>query len=207
LPAGGRYSADAWTLWLSMSAITYPDEVLATAVALGRALETAGVRVVCAESCTGGLIATALTEIGGSSAWFDRGFVTYTNASKHEILGVPDALLAAHGAVSEPVARAMASGALAASGAAVALSVTGIAGPGGGSADKPVGTVCFGWALAWPGQPVRLDSQTRLFEGERARVRGGAALFALEGALARLTAIGAAGMQHCDPADALAKKG
>jgi nicotinamide-nucleotide amidase len=99
-----------------------------------------------AESCTAGGVAYAVTQIAGSSAWFDRGFVTYTNAAKTALLGVPERLLDAHGAVSEPVARAMAGGALVASGAQVAVAITGIAGPGGGSPAKPVGTVCFAWA-------------------------------------------------------------
>ena len=131
-----------------------------------------------AESCTGGLIAAACTDLAGSSAWFERGFVTYSNAAKTDLLGVPAALIAAHGAVSEPVARAMASGALQHSAAQVALSVTGIAGPGGGSPDKPVGTVWFGWAT-----PRGVWSEMRHFEGDRAAVRAGA----LHHSLSRLT--------------------
>ena len=112
-------------------------------------LRARGVMVATAESCTGGLIAGALTEIAGSSDVVDRGFVTYSNAAKTEMLGVPAALIAAEGAVSEAVARAMAEGALARSRAGVTVSVTGVAGPGGGSADKPVGTVWFGCARRW----------------------------------------------------------
>lgn len=119
-----------------------------------------------AESCTGGLIAGACTDLAGSSDWFERGFVTYSNAAKTELLGVPAALIDVHGAVSEPVARAMVQGALAHSRAQVALAVTGIAGPGGGSAEKPVGTVWFGWAL-----PGRVWTECRRFDGDRAAVR------------------------------------
>lgn len=119
-----------------------------------------------AESCTGGMIAAACTDLAGSSAWFERGFVTYSNEAKSDMLGVPAELLATHGAVSEPVARAMASGALQHSRAQVALSVTGIAGPSGGNPDKPVGTVWFGWAT-----PDGLWSEVKRFEGDRAAVR------------------------------------
>lgn len=119
-----------------------------------------------AESCTGGLIAAACTELTGSSAWFDRGFVTYSNAAKTELLGVDPQLIETHGAVSEAVARAMVVGALAHSAAQVAVAVTGVAGPTGGSADKPVGTVWFG--LAVPGQVI---TERCLFPGDRAAVR------------------------------------
>ena len=119
-----------------------------------------------AESCTGGLIAAACTELSGSSAWFDRGFVTYSNAAKTELLGVDPQLIETHGAVSEAVARAMVLGALARSAAHVAVAVTGVAGPTGGSADKPVGTVWFG--LAVPGQVI---TERCLFPGDRAAVR------------------------------------
>ena len=111
----------------------------------------AGLTIATAESCTGGLVAGALTAIAGSSDVVDRGFVTYSNAAKMQMLGVPPTLLAQHGAVSQPVAVAMAEGALKASGAGLAVSITGIAGPGGGSADKPVGLVHF--ALARRGSP------------------------------------------------------
>jgi len=119
-----------------------------------------------AESCTGGLIAGACTDLAGSSAWLERGFVTYSNAAKTQMLGVDPALIAQHGAVSEPVARAMAQGALQHSQAQVALAVTGVAGPGGGSADKPVGTVWFGWAVAGG-----VLSEVQHFAGDRAAVR------------------------------------
>ena len=133
-----------------------------------------------AESCTGGLIAAACTELAGSSQWFERGFVTYSNASKTELLGVPAALIAQHGAVSEPVARAMAEGAVAHAHAQVAVAVTGVAGPTGGSADKPVGMVWFGWCVA--GQT---HSQVQHFAGDRAAVRAAT----VRHALARLQAL------------------
>ena len=174
--------------------------VLASAVRLGCALESDGALIACAESCTGGLIAAALTEIGGSSRWFDRGFVTYSNEAKQELLGVSLQSLQRFGAVSEPVAREMAQGALRRSRARIALAVTGIAGPGGGSLDKPVGTVCFAWALrggaggdgggsdgqgaASPAaQAGALYSLTRHFIGGRSEVRAQTAQFALDEAL------------------------
>jgi nicotinamide-nucleotide amidase len=119
-----------------------------------------------AESCTGGLIASHCTDLAGSSAWFERGFVTYSNAAKTQMLGVDPALIAEHGAVSEAVARAMATGALQRSPAQVSVAVTGVAGPSGGSPDKPVGTVWFAWAT-----PQGLTSACRLFGGDRAAVR------------------------------------
>lgn len=131
-----------------------------------RLLQARGWMMATAESCTGGLIAAACTELAGSSVWFERGFVTYSNEAKAESLGVDPALIAAHGAVSEPVARAMAAGAVAHSAAQVALAVTGVAGPTGGSPDKPVGTVWFGWQV-----DGRLRSERRRFDGDRAAVR------------------------------------
>lgn len=119
-----------------------------------------------AESCTGGLIAGACTDLAGSSAWFERGFVTYSNTAKTEMLGVDATLIATHGAVSEPVVRAMVQGALQHSRAQVAVAVTGVAGPTGGSADKPVGTVWFGWAT-----PAGVHSEMQHFAGDRAAVR------------------------------------
>ena len=129
-------------------------------------LLNSGRMLATAESCTGGMIAAACTELAGSSQWFERGFVTYSNDAKHEMLGVPSELIAANGAVSEPVARAMAMGAIERSHANVAVAVTGIAGPTGGSADKPVGTVWFGFALN--GECV---TETKWFVGDRANVR------------------------------------
>ena len=119
-----------------------------------------------AESCTGGLIAGACTDLAGSSVWFERGFVTYSNAAKTEMLGVDAALIATQGAVSEPVVRAMVQGALQHSKAQVAVAVTGVAGPTGGSTEKPVGTVWFGWAT-----PIGLHSEVQQFAGDRAAVR------------------------------------
>ncbi|MBT2336490.1 CinA family protein [Variovorax paradoxus] len=128
-----------------------------------------------AESCTGGLIAGACTELAGSSAWFERGFVTYSNAAKTELLGVDAALIDAHGAVSEPVARAMAEGAIARSAARAAVAVTGVAGPTGGSPEKPVGTVWFGWSV--DGQ---VRTERRRFDGDRAAVRAATVHYALQ---------------------------
>lgn len=149
--------------------------------ALAARLRARGAMMASAESCTGGLIAAACTELSGSSEWFERGFVTYSNAAKTDSLGVPAALIAAHGAVSEPVARAMAAGAVAHSAARCALAVTGVAGPTGGSADKPVGTVWFGWCT-----PAGVASEHRRFDGDRAAVRAQAVRHALAGLLQRL---------------------
>ena len=128
-----------------------------------------------AESCTGGLIAAACTDLAGSSAWFERGLVTYSNEAKTELLGVPAELIAQPGAVREAVARAMAAGALARSQAQVAVAVTGVAGPGGGSASKPVGTVWLAWAT-----PQGLWSERQVFAGDRAAVRQATVDHALE---------------------------
>ena len=160
--------------------------VLAEGAALGGLLGSLGLTVACAESCTGGLIARALTEIAGSSAWFDRGFVTYSNAAKQDLLGVTDEALQSHGAVSEVVAAQMAGGALSRARVGVALSVTGIAGPGGAVPGKPVGTVCFGWAIRLPLQPQAdplVWTQTRHFDGDRAAVRRQSAIHAMREAL------------------------
>ena len=127
-------------------------ELKQRAAALLKAYEQRGLKIATAESCTGGLVAALLTEIAGSSAVVERGFVTYSNEAKTELIGVPADLIAAHGAVSEPVARAMAEGALAHSRAHVAVAITGIAGPGGATATKPVGLVHFG--LARRGAPI-----------------------------------------------------
>ena len=126
-----------------------------------------GAWLVTAESCTGGGVAQALTSVAGSSAWFERGFVTYSNAAKQELLGVKEATLQAHGAVSEETAREMALGALERSRGTLALAITGVAGPGGGSAAKPVGTVCFAWAAKGGAAAV----ETRHFPGDRDAVR------------------------------------
>ena len=146
-------------------------------VTVSRALLARGWMLATAESCTGGLIAAACTELPGSSQWFERGFVSYSNEAKSELLGVPAALIARHGAVSEPVARAMAEGALAHSRAQASVAVTGIAGPGGGRPGKPVGTVWLAWSLAG-----HTHSELQHFAGKRAAVRGAT----LARALARL---------------------
>ena len=158
------------------------DTLTTLATLAGARLKARGIMLATAESCTGGGIAHAVTAIAGSSAWFDRGFVTYSNEAKQDMLGVAAATLAAHGAVSEPVAREMAAGALSRSRAGIALSVTGVAGPGGGTPDKPVGMVCFAWALA--GGAVQ--AETRRFEGDREAVRRQTVIAALQGVLHRL---------------------
>ena len=149
--------------------------ILDQATAVLEACRARGLMLATAESCTGGLIAAALTAIAGSSDVVDRGFVTYSNEAKTEMLGVPEALIAAEGAVSAPVARAMAAGALARSRAAIAVSVTGVAGPGGGTAAKPVGLVWFG--LAVRGGEARCEE--RVFPGDRATVRAATVAHAL----------------------------
>ena len=134
-----------------------------------------------AESCTGGLVCSTLTELAGSSEWFERGYITYSNEAKTECLGVPAELIEAYGAVSEQVAKAMAEGARINSGSNVAISITGVAGPSGGSAEKPVGTVCFGWTT---------ENQTLIktmrFNGDRQMVRQQATEFALTELIALL---------------------
>jgi len=168
------------------------SEVVALAQQLGEALVSRRHVAATAESCTGGLVAAAITAVAGSSAWFDRGFVTYSDAAKQELLGVPMALVRTHGAVSEVVARAMAEGALSRSRADVAVSITGIAGPGGGSAAKPVGTVWLG--LAWRharetqeglpagGEAPLVGSRTELLQlaGDRAAIRAQTVSIALQ---------------------------
>ncbi|MGL4859315.1 MAG: nicotinamide-nucleotide amidase [Enterobacteriaceae bacterium] len=149
---------------------------------LGEALLQQGVWVTCAESCTGGGVASAITDIAGSSAWFDRSYVTYSNSAKQQLLAVSAQTLQQYGAVSEPVAREMAAGALDVAQADLAIAVSGIAGPGGGSPDKPVGTVCFAFAL----RGGELSSVTCHFSGDRAAVRAQATLFAVRGALEKI---------------------
>lgn len=157
----------------------------AKAIAVLEACRRKGVLVATAESCTGGMIIASLTDIGGSSDVVDRGFVTYSNDAKHEMLGVPAELIAAHGAVSEEVALAMAAGALSHSRAGIAVSVTGIAGPGGGSTSKPVGLVWFGLAL----QEIRPIAMRRLFlDHGRASIRRAATNTALDWILEALSA-------------------
>jgi nicotinamide-nucleotide amidase len=144
-----------------------PDSILREAEALLAACRSKGIMLATAESCTGGLIAAALTAIAGSSDVMDRGFVTYSNEAKNQMVGVPIPLIETHGAVSEQVATAMADGALTRSRAAIAVSVTGVAGPSGGSAEKPVGLVWFG--LACTGTPAITERQ--IFPGDRTAIR------------------------------------
>lgn len=146
---------------------------------VGEALRTRGLMLVTAESCTGGWIAEVITAVAGSSQWFERGFVTYSNEAKREILGVQATTLSASGAVSEATVREMAEGALAHSRAQVAVAVSGVAGPGGGSLDKPVGTVC----LAWAGEGTATRSRRLQFAGNREAVRRQAVAAALRGVL------------------------
>lgn len=160
------------------------DVIRSLASQLGRQLLERERMVATAESCTGGLVAAALTDIEGSSGWFERGFVTYSNHAKMEMLGVNGTLIEAHGAVSEEVARAMVEGALLESRAQSAVAITGIAGPGGGSRDKPVGTVCFAWIAME--QPA--ESETMHFDGDRAQVREQSVRHALGGLLLRVLA-------------------
>jgi nicotinamide-nucleotide amidase len=155
------------------------DKQMRLAAEVGRQLRTRGWRMATAESCTGGLVAGAITAIAGSSEWFERGFVTYSNEAKAEMLGVPAELIDRHGAVSEPVAAAMAAGAVTNSAADCALAVTGVAGPGGGTAAKPVGMVCFGW-IARGRQP---RTTTLHLPGDRAAVRDASVDAALSGLL------------------------
>jgi nicotinamide-nucleotide amidase len=153
-----------------------PDSTLTDAESLLAACRAKKVMLATAESCTGGLIAAALTAIAGSSDVVDRGFVTYSNEAKNEAIGVPMELIASHGAVSQPVAAAMAEGALARSQAAIAIAVTGVAGPGGGSAEKPVGLVWFG--LARTGSTAVTDH--RIFPGDRTDIRAATVAHALK---------------------------
>lgn len=156
-------------------------QLLALARESGERLAAGHHTLACAESCTAGGVAFALTQIPGSSSWFDRGYVVYSNEAKQELLGVPVHLLQEFGAVSEPVARAMAVGALRGK-ADVALAVTGIAGPEGGTADKPVGTVCFAWALRLSGgASPHVVTETRHLPGDRAAVRTQSIVVALQG--------------------------
>lgn len=151
------------------------------ALRTGETLRTHGLMLATAESCTGGMVCAALTDIAGSSDWFERGFVTYSNQAKNDMLGVPLALIERHGAVSEPVARAMAEGALHHSRAQVSLAITGIAGPGGGTPEKPVGTVWFAWS------DVRhTRAEMVIFQGDREQVRTQATAHALRGVLSLL---------------------
>lgn len=146
---------------------------------IGEALRERSLTLTTAESCTGGWAAQIVTHTAGSSGWFDRGFVTYANEAKIQMLGVSPETLAAHGAVSVEIAAEMASGALARSDAGIALAITGVAGPSGGTAEKPVGTVCFGWCRR--GQaPI---AERRQFAGDRESIRRQSVIHALDGVL------------------------
>lgn len=169
-----------WALGNARSYLSDVKEQMETLAAqIGEALKARGWMLATAESCTGGGVAQAVTEIAGSSAWFERGFVTYANAAKVEVLGVREETLRAHGAVSELSVREMAEGAILHSHADVAVAISGIAGPGGGSPEKPVGTVWFAWSLR--GGATR--ARRYLIEGDRAEIRAQSVRIALEGVL------------------------
>lgn len=154
----------------------------ALAILVGTRLKEKGLVLATAESCTGGWVAQVVTSVSGSSEWFDRGFVTYSNDAKREMIGVRVETLDRHGAVSEETAREMAAGALAASRAQIAVAITGVAGPTGGTPQKPVGMVCFAWAV----RGGAVDSTTQQFAGDRAAVRRGSVIFALQGVVDRV---------------------
>jgi nicotinamide-nucleotide amidase len=155
------------------------DTLTSLASLVGTRLRAEGMMLATAESCTGGWVAQEVTSIAGSSGWFERGFVTYSNAAKMEMLHVKANTLHSHGAVSAQTAGEMAAGALASSHAHVAVAITGIAGPDGGSADKPVGTVCFAWAQT----NRKVHAETRHFDGDRESVRRQSVIVALQGVL------------------------
>lgn len=152
---------------------------------LATALSTSGQSVATAESCTGGWVAKTLTDVPGSSAWFGYGWVTYSNRAKIRLLGVKPRTLERHGAVSEQVVLEMARGALDCAGSDYAVAVSGIAGPDGGSAEKPVGTVWFGWARRTASNEIVTATRLEQFAGDRAAVREGAVAIALRGLLAQ----------------------
>jgi nicotinamide-nucleotide amidase len=150
-----------------------------TVQTLAEILKSRSWKMASAESCTGGLVGATLTELAGSSDWFERGYITYSNEAKIECLEVPQELIEAYGAVSEEVASAMAKGAQLNAGVNVAVSITGIAGPAGGSKEKPVGTVCFGWAIRDDAVENRVITKTLRFDGDRKQVRQQACDFVL----------------------------
>ena len=156
------------------------SDVYLLAEEVGRWCTERKLKLVTVESCTGGGIAQAITSVPGSSGWFDRGLVTYTNQSKHDLAGVPMEMIENHGAVSREVAESMALGGVNNSQADIAVSVTGIAGPEGGSQEKPVGTVWFAWSRRASPRPEVINSQCRLFEGDREQVRRQSIVHALQ---------------------------
>jgi nicotinamide-nucleotide amidase len=164
------------------------DPALSTlAVRLAYQLRAQNRRLSVAESCTGGWISKLLTDIPGSSVWFERGFVTYSNAAKQDLLGVTELLLTRHGAVSEPVVHAMALGAMQNTGVQCSLAVSGIAGPGGGTDHKPVGTICFAWAFVSKiGTPATVTTATEQWSGTRDTIRRYAVAWALTGLISLL---------------------
>ena len=177
------------------------DHITTLAAQLGEALQRKGLLLATAESCTGGWVGQAVTAISGSSSWYDRGFITYSNHAKHEMLGVSRDTLERCGAVSEETAREMADGALAHSHAHASLAITGVAGPSGGTPRTPVGTVCLAWAIRIPahapppGAPhaavdlaphVASSAVKRCFEGDREAVRRQSVLLAMQGMLEQL---------------------
>lgn len=160
-----------------MTTTTTDSALRQLASEVGQALADRQWRIACAESCTGGWVAKTLTDVVGSSAWFERGFVTYTNIAKQEMLGVDASVIDRHGAVSELTVREMARGALQHSHAHICLAITGIAGPGGGSEVKPVGLVWFAWAI----RDEDVHSEQHIFQGDREAVRRQAVATALQG--------------------------
>lgn len=166
---------------------TVPDDatLLELAQQTGEQLEQNGLKLATAESCTGGWVGQIITAIPGSSSWYDRGFITYSNAAKQQMLHVQPQTLAQHGAVSEPTAREMAQGALIRSEAQIVIAVTGIAGPSGGSVEKPVGTVCFAWLLE-TAFTTSANSATCHFSGDRKTIRQQSVAMALQGMLTLL---------------------
>jgi nicotinamide-nucleotide amidase len=164
------------------------EDIARLVTELADALRARGWHLASAESCTGGMIAAACTDLAGSSDWFERGVVSYSNEAKTALLGVSPGLLEQHGAVSEPVARAMAEGMQRSSGADLAVAVTGIAGPAGGTPAKPVGTVWFGFAQRDAGGSVHIGSERCCFDGDRAQVRSATVEHALRGLVQRVRA-------------------
>ena len=164
-----------------MSSIS-EQALISLAEQLGDIMQQQSLMLVTAESCTGGWVAQTVTAVSGSSSWFDRGFVTYSNASKQQMLGVSEDTLAQYGAVSNEVVREMARGALTHSQGNISLAISGIAGPGGGTLEKPVGTVCLAWAV----RGKQVNAERFLFAGDRRAVRAQAVMQALQGVLSIL---------------------